>query len=167
MSVISSIEEHYNAIPTLMKTGIILGGVIVSIGLLIGIWGYWRSRKRKTNRRYRAVRYSTASYITWSLKAIDSVLFVKVRASSETFGHLRTCVLNTIGLGFPVMCFVNFDLTNIVNVRMDVSGTNIILCSCMNDCKILRLYTWYCMKTIIFTKAKTKYVFPVAWQILN
>lgn len=77
------------------------------------------------------------------IDAIDSVLLVKVRASSETFGHLRisTCVLNTIGLGFPVMCFVNFDLTNIVNVRMDVSGTNIILCSCMNDCKILRLYT--------------------------
>lgn len=72
------------------------------------------------------------------IDAIDSVLLVKVRASSETFGHLRisTCVLNTIGLGFPVMCFVNFDLT----VRMDVSGTNIILCSCMNDCKSLRLY---------------------------
>lgn len=63
-SVFSSSEEHYNAIPTLLKTGIILGGVIVSIGILLGIWGYWRARKRKTNRRYRAVRYSTASYIT-------------------------------------------------------------------------------------------------------
>lgn len=121
-SVFSSSEEHYNAIPTLLKTGIILGGVIVSIGILLGIWGYWRARKRKTNRRYRAVRYSTASYITWSLNAIDSVLLVKVRASSETFGHLlkrtrlilgfRWCVSCNFFAFIYKRCIVDFDEKN-------------------------------------------------------
>lgn len=150
-SVFSSSEEHYNAIPTLLKTGIILGGVIVSIGILLGIWGYWRARKRKTNRRYRAVRYSTASYITWSLNAIDSVLLVKVRASSETFGHLlkrtrlilgfRWCVSCNFFAFIYKRCIVDIDEKKLWmwEYNVDVYGSNIILCSCMNDYKSLRL----------------------------
>lgn len=39
------LEEYYNVILILLKMGIILGGVIVFIGILFGIWGYWRERK--------------------------------------------------------------------------------------------------------------------------
>ncbi|XP_061178609.1 low-density lipoprotein receptor-related protein 6-like [Saccostrea echinata] len=55
--------KHFNPFPTLMKTGIIVGGIIVFVGIVLGVWGYWRSRKRR-QKRYRAVRYSTSSYIT-------------------------------------------------------------------------------------------------------
>ncbi|XP_048730493.1 low-density lipoprotein receptor-related protein 4-like [Ostrea edulis] len=60
---ILSPEEHFDAVPILMKAGIILGGVLVFIGVILCVWGYWRSRKRK-QKRYRAVRYSVSSYVT-------------------------------------------------------------------------------------------------------
>ncbi|XP_078333859.1 low-density lipoprotein receptor-related protein 6-like isoform X2 [Crassostrea virginica] len=63
VSPILSKEEQINVFPTLLKTGIILGGILLFIGTVLAVWGYWRSRKRKS-RRYRAVRYSTSSYIT-------------------------------------------------------------------------------------------------------
>lgn len=152
------LEEYYNVILILLKMGIILGGVIVFIGILFGIWGYWRERKRKISRWYRVVWYLMLLYIMWLLKVIDFVLFVKVWVLLEIFGYLFKFIWLILGFWWCVLCnffvfiykrcIVDFDEKKLWmwEYNVDVYGLNIILCFCMNDYKNLRLcmilYDW-------------------------
>lgn len=121
------LEEYYNVILILLKMGIILGGVIVFIGILFGIWGYWRVRKRKINRWYRVVWYLMVLYIMWLLNVIDFVLFVNVCVLLEIFGYLFKFIWLILGFWWCVLC--NFFVFIYKRCIVDFDEKN---CECEN-----------------------------------